>query len=174
MNEFKVHILMFIIPGVIGNVAHMFLVKKDLLSFFAKPVSVALFGKNKTLRGFIFLPVAIGMVCLLDSFIWGPFGNDYLSDFLIGVGLGLAYMLAELPNSYVKRSRGIAPGESSAKFSITQLIIDKSDSLIGACVFYYFVMNITREEILLLFLISFGLHVSISYLLVFVKLKKSI
>ena len=123
MNDFKIHIYLFIIPGIIGNVAHMFVVKKDLLSFLAKPVSTALFGKNKTFRGFIFLPVAIGTVCLLNSFLLGPFSTDYLSDFLIGVGLGLAYMLAELPNSFIKRKRGIAPGESSSKFSFIQLII---------------------------------------------------
>ena len=174
MNEFKVHIYLFIIPGIIGNVAHMFVVKKDLLSFLAKPVSTALFGKNKTFRGFIFLPVAIGIVCLLDSRFFGPFSTDYLSDFLIGVGLGLAYMLAELPNSFIKRKRGIAPGESSSKFSFIQLIIDKTDSLIGACVFYYFAMNTSINEILLLFVISFLLHIGISYLLVLTKLKKSI
>jgi len=174
MDEFKVHIYMFIIPGIIGNVAHMLVVKKDLLSFFAKPISVEMFGKNKTFRGFVFLPLVIGTVCLLESFFIGPFSKDYLSDFLIGFGLGLAYMLAELPNSYLKRRQGIAPGESSGKNRIFQLVIDKSDSLIGACIFYYFAMNTGFISILVLFIVSFLFHISISYLLVLTKLKKSI
>jgi len=165
---------MFIISGIIGNVAHMFVVKKDMLPFLAKPISVAVFGKNKTFRGFVFLPLAIGTVCLLESLFFGPFSTNYLSDFLIGVGLGLAYMLAELPNSYFKRKRGIAPGEWAGKNRIYQVVIDKSDSLIGACIFYYFAMNTGINTILLLFVISFLLHISISYLLVIMKLKKSI
>lgn len=174
MNEFKVHIYLFIIPGIIGNVAHMIVVKKNLFSLLAKPVSVELFGKNKTLRGFVFLPFAIGTVCLLESLCWGPFSKHSLNDFLIGLGLGLAYMLAELPNSFLKRRLGIAPGQSAGNNSVFQLVIDKSDSLIGACIFYYFAMNTGVAAILLLFIISFLLHVSISYLLVIMKLKKSI
>lgn len=174
MNEFNIHIYLFIIPGIIGNVAHMFIVKKNLLPFLAKPISVELFGKNKTFRGFVFLPLAIGLVCFLESLFFGPFSYDLLSDFLIGLGLGLAYMLAELPNSFWKRRKGIAPGESSGDNRILQLIIDKSDSLIGACIFYFFAMNTGISVILLLFIISFFLHISISYLLVVMKLKKSI
>jgi hypothetical protein len=174
MNEFRVHIYMFIIPGIIGNVAHMIVVKKNLLSFLAKPVSSRMFGVNKTFRGFVFLPIAIGVGCLSGSIFQGPFSTDYFTDFLIGVGLGLAYMLAELPNSYVKRRRGIAPGESAPNFRIFQLFIDKTDSLTGACIFYYFVMNTGLSTILLLFVLSFLLHISISYLLVIIKLKKAI
>lgn len=174
MNDFKVHIYMFIIPGIIGNVAHMFVVKKNVFTSLAKPISPELFGANKTYRGFIFLPLAIGIVCFLGSIFRGPFSTNYFSDFLIGVGLGLAYMIAELPNSFIKRKRGIAPGESAENNRILQLLIDKTDSLFGACIFYYFAMNTGLQQILLLFFISFLLHLSISYFLVIIKLKKSI
>jgi len=174
MNEFRVHIFMFLIPGIIGNMAHMMVVKKDLLSFLAKPVSSGMFGEHKTFRGFIFLPIAIGVCCLLGSIIQGPFLSGYFTDFLFGVGLGLAYMLSELPNSYVKRRRGIAPGESAGNNRILQLFIDKADSITGACIFYYFAMDTGLPQILLLFVISFFLNICLSYLLVIVKLKKSI
>ncbi len=174
MDDFRVHIYMFLIPGIIGNVAHMVIVKKDLFSFLARPVSVEMFGRNKTLRGFVFLPLAMGTVCLLESLFIGPFNTHYLNDFLVGLGLGLAYMLAELPNSYLKRRQGIAPGESAENSRIFQLIIDKTDSLIGACIFYYFATNTDLRIIAVLFMVSFLLHISISYLLVLTKLKKSI
>jgi hypothetical protein len=174
MNEFRIDIYLFIIPGLIGNVAHMVIVKKDLLSFLARPVSSEIFGNNKTFRGFIFLPLAIGIVSLLDSISLGPFSHNYQSDFLIGVGLGLSYMLAELPNSFIKRRLGIAPGKTAIKFWPFQLLIDKTDSLLGACIFYFFAMKTTITEIVLLFLVSFLLHISISSLLVVMKLKKSI
>ena len=83
-------------------------------------------------------------------------------------------MLAELPNSYLKRKRGIAAGESAHDFKILQLIIDKADSLIGACVFYFFAMETGFNHIVILFVVTFLLHISISYLLVVMKLKKSI
>ena len=174
MSEFKIHLYLFIIPGIIGNVAHMIVVKKDLFSILAKPISTHLFGKNKTFRGFVFLPLAIGASCLLTSTILGPFSTTVLNDFLIGFGLGLAYIIAELPNSFLKRRVGIAPGESASKFRFFQLFIDKTDSLLGACLFYFFAMKIDIQEIVLLFIISFLLHLSISFLLVILKLKKSI
>jgi hypothetical protein len=174
MNEFKLHIYLFIIPGIIGNVAHMFVVKKDLLRFLATPISSKLFGKNKTYRGFVFLPLAMGTICVIESLLTGPFSRDSLIDFMIGTGLGLSYMLAELPNSFLKRRRGIAPGESSGNKKMLQLIIDKSDSLLGACIFYYFAVGPDMNALLLLFAICFLLHVSISYLLFIIHLKKSI
>lgn len=174
MSEFKLHIYLFIIPGIIGNVAHMIVVKKNWFSFLAIPVSTAVFGQNKTLRGFVFLPLAIGASCLILSWIAGPFSSTPFNDFLIGMGLGLAYMLAELPNSFLKRKLGIAPGESAGKFSFFQLVVDKTDSLLGACIFYFFAMKTGFGVILTLFVVSFLLHISISYLLVVTKLKKSI
>jgi hypothetical protein len=174
MNQFSVHIYLFIIPAIIGNVAHMIVVKKDLFPFLAKPISLETFGENKTYRGFVFLPIAIGTVCLLESIVIGPFSKNYLSDLFVGFGLGLAYMLAELPNSYIKRKKGIAPGQSAPNNRIFQLIIDKTDSLIGACIFYFFAMQTGFQTIAILFTVSFLLHISISYLLVIMKLKKSI
>jgi hypothetical protein len=174
MAGFSTHLFLFIIPGIIGNVLHMVVVKKNILPFLAKPLSVKLFGQNKTFRGFLFLPLAMGLVCITESMIAGPFSISHLKDFLIGMGLGLVYMLSELPNSYIKRRLGIANGASSANHKVLQLIIDKTDSLLGASVFYFYAMNLHFPEIVLLFLISLILHFSISWTLVLLNLKKAI
>lgn len=174
MEQFKIDFYLFIIPGIIGNMAHMIIVKKDLFSMLARPVSTDWFGKNKTFRGFVFLPLSIGTICFIESIFIGPFSSSILSDFGIGAGLGLAYMLAELPNSFIKRRLGIAPGETGKNTGIFQLIIDKSDSLLGACIFYFFAMKTSIHDIIFLFIVSFLLHISISSLLVIFKLKKSI
>jgi len=174
MEGFSTHVYLFIIPGIIGNVLHMFVVKKNLFPGIAKPLSAKLFGKNKTFRGFLFLPLAMGLVCILESIFFGPFSKNHLTDLFIGLGLGFVYMLSELPNSFVKRQLGIATGESSANYKFLQLFTDKTDSLIGACVFYFFMMKMQVWEIILLFLISLLLHFSISWLLVLLNLKKSI
>lgn len=174
MKEFSTAVFMFIVPGIVANVTHMIIVKKDLFPFLAIPLSEKWLGKNKTLRGFLYLPLAMGIVCLTDSMIAGPFSASHFSDLYIGMGLGLAYMLSELPNSFVKRRVGILSGESSGKFRILQLIIDKADSLTGACIFYYLLMKTEVWQAFALFLFSLLLHISISYLLVLSKLKKSI
>jgi hypothetical protein len=174
MIEFREVMFLFIIPGIIGNVAHMVIVKKDVLSFLARPISSEWFGENKTYRGFAFLPVFVGIICLLESIFFGPFNSGHSRDFFIGAGLGLSYMLAELPNSFVKRRLGIAPGKTSGKFRFLQLIVDKTDSLTGACIFYYFAMKTSISEIVLLFMVSFLLLLGISYVLVITNLKKSL
>jgi hypothetical protein len=174
MARFSIHIFMFIIPGIVGNVMHMIIVKKNMFAFIAKPISDKWFGKNKTYRGFIFLPLAMGLVCITESILYGPFSTGYLRDLYIGMGLGFIYMLSELPNSFIKRRLGITTGSTSSDHRIVQLIADKTDSLIGATVFYFFMMKIQAWETLLLFTISLILHFSISWLLVLMNLKKSI
>ncbi len=174
MTGFSISVFMFIIPGIVGNVMHMVIVKKNMFPNLAIPVSIRLFGENKTIRGFIFLPLAMGFVCIAESFIVGPFCIDHIKDLYVGMGLGFVYMLSELPNSFIKRRLGIPTGASSENYKILQLIADKTDSLIGATVFYFFMMEIQFRETVLLFTISLILHFSISWLLVLMNLKKSI
>ena len=83
-------------------------------------------------------------------------------------------MVFELPNSYVKRKLGIAQGEYSKSHKVLQLLIDKVDSLLGVFVFYYFATSVPFITILVLFLAAFLIHISLSYLLVVLKIKKSI
>jgi len=174
MAGFSTHVYLFIIPGVIGNVLHMLVVKKNLMPALAKPIWVNWFGMNKTYRGFLFLPLAMGIICLVESYFIGPFSGSYSKDLFIGMGLGFVYMLSELPNSFIKRRLGIANGESSARYKYFQLFTDKTDSLIGACLFYFLIMRIQAWEIILLFIISLALHFSVSWILVILNLKKSI
>lgn len=174
MEGFSTHIYLFIVPGIIGNVSHMLVVKKNLFPGLAHPLSTRLFGKNKTFRGFVFLPLAMGLVCSVESVFFGPFSQNHFTDVLIGFGLGFVYMLSELPNSLVKRRLGIATGESSADYKYLQIFTDKTDSLIGACIFYFFMVEMQVWEIILLFIMALLLHIGISLLLVLLNLKKSI
>jgi hypothetical protein len=94
------------------------------------------------------------------------------NDAFVGFGLGLAYILAELPNSYIKRRLGIANGAHSKKYKYLQYFTDKADSLIGVLVFYFLATTVSFETILVLFCIGIVLHISISQLLVYTKIKK--
>ena len=173
MHNLDVHILIFFIPLIVANVVHMLVVRFDLFSEIAKPISRTTFGSSKTWRGFIVLPLLTGMFSLLNNLLFGPLGIAYSYAFFVGLGLGLAYMLFELPNSYMKRRLGIATGEKSQRYKVLQYFVDKVDSLVGVFLFYYLFMSISLPDLLVLFLAAFLIHVTLSYLLVILNVKKS-
>lgn len=101
------------IPVVIGGVLHMWAVTHDQLPGWKIPINRRLFGANKTWRGLLLMPAftALGALCLLpmESYLGerAPFGPVLP---LVGAWVGLAYVLTELPNSWLKRCLGAAPG----------------------------------------------------------------
>ena len=173
MSNWSQHLYFFILPMIFANVGHMILVKKDYLSFLSIPLAPQALGQNKTLRGFVVLPLLAAFFLAIFSFWKGPFLDDIIYDIAAGLGFGLAYLLAELPNSYIKRRLGIANGEHSKKYRVLQIFVDKSDSLILMILFYYSLNLISFSASIYLFLISLLISLSLSYLLYSLKLKKS-
>ena len=172
MSDFYTHIYMFFLPLVLGNVLHMIVVKRNWFKSIAFPISRKMFGDTKTYRGVIVLPVLTGLFALLSSYYFGSFEISIAYDAFVGFGLGLAYILAELPNSYIKRRLGIATGAQSKKYKYVQYFTDKADSLIGVLTFYFLATNFSFKTILGLFCVGLVIHVSISQLLVVIKIKK--
>lgn len=159
---------------ILANSFHMLLVKKNVLPAFNHPISQRLFGQNKTYRGFILLPILSGLIILLESLIFGPFFCSYGTDFIFGLGLGTVYLLAELPNSFVKRRLHIPNGGHSEKYKVLQIIIDRADSLIGIFIYYYFVVSISILDSFILFLSAMIVSFFTSLLLNLLKIKRSI
>lgn len=165
-------IILVVIPGVLANVLHMFFVKKNMLPFLAVPLNTKLFGSNKTWRGFIFLTVSTALFCAVMEWLFKL--EAVLGGALLGAILGFTYMLFELPNSMFKRWKGIASGETPKKGNkIFYALLDKTDSAFGVSLIYTLISDLSIVQGLLLFAISSGLHISISFLLVFLKIKKS-
>lgn len=174
MENLNQHMFLLFLPMILGNSLHMILVKFNLLRQLALPLSIDYFGKNKTWRGFVVLPILSGIIAFLGGFFAGPFETIFNSDFLLGFGMGIAYLLAELPNSYVKRRLGIANGEYSKKYKLVQIIIDRADSLIAIFVYYYFVTSISFADSIVLFLWAMVISFVTSYILYSLKIKRSI
>jgi hypothetical protein len=151
----------------------MVVVKKNWLSATSIPLSVKAFGKNKTLRGFLVLPFLSGSLVAIFSQLFGPFSETHSTDILIGIGLGVVYLLSELPNSFVKRKLGIGNGEHSQKYRLLQIFADKSDSLIGMLIFYYFATPVELITVIQLFVLALGVSLAASFLLYKFKLRKS-
>jgi len=172
MNNLYLHIYLFFLPLILGNILHMIIVNRNWFNGLAFPISKQWFGNNKTYRGIIVLPILTGVVALINSFWLGPFEMSVPNDVFVGFGLGLAYILAELPNSFVKRRLGLANGEQSKKYKYLQIFTDKSDSLIGVLVFYFLATVVSIKTIVFLFCIGMILNLGISQLLVLIKIKK--
>jgi CDP-2,3-bis-(O-geranylgeranyl)-sn-glycerol synthase len=85
-------------------------------------------GDHKTLRGFVVMvpaaALSFALVHPLVPGIWNLGSSRYLA---LGALAGLGFMAGELPNSFLKRQLGIAPGESRA-FSF---VLDRIDSILG-------------------------------------------
>ncbi len=99
-----------------------------------------IFGAHKTFRGFVVMVPAAALAFSIvarvagagdaQSGLWPLTSLQYA---LLGAWAGLGFMAGELPNSFVKRQLGIAPG-ASARHPIArvwQFAFDRLDSGIG-------------------------------------------
>lgn len=104
-----------------------------------------LFGDNKRVCGFMVLPPATALFFMLlggsrellptvvASALWPLAPWQYAG---LGFVCGLAFMLAELPNSFIKRQLGIAPGEvpDSPMLKSIIMLVDRYDSVLGVLI----------------------------------------
>ena len=102
-----------------------------------------LFGDNKTWRGFVVMVPASGVAFLLLGFfqrglplerqnwLWPIALWQYA---LLGCWAGFGFMLAELPNSFLKRRLGALPGQIPHQrwARILCFVLDQIDSVVGA------------------------------------------
>ncbi len=164
------------IPVVIGGIIHMVAVTRDWLPALRTPIHSTLFGANKTWRGLLLVPIltSVGAFCVLPIEWWlgdhALFGNEIL---LIGYVAGVGYVLAELPNSFLKRRMGIAPGESPQKNTRLFIFLDQFDSGAGVAIAYFLYPGFDWQ-ICLVYALTFPLTaLAVKRWLFYMKLKKA-
>lgn len=166
------HILTLYLPLIISNILHMFVVKHDYLRFLKIPLSIKAFGKNKTYRGFVFVTLLNGFILYICTKV---FQIELTTNaFFFGLVLGLTYILFELPNSFLKRRLGIAPGEKSKKFKLLFIFLDRCDSAFGVSLVYSLLAHIEFSEFIMLFALAFAFHFFFSFLLYQLGIKESL
>ncbi len=157
---------------ILANSLHMFVVKLDFFSFLNIPISEKKFGKNKSIRGFVVVPILTALLFLFFSEFF--LDNYSASEKLIhGLLFGLVYCLFELPNSCFKRKMGIAPGQSHQSSNKLFIILDKTDSNFGCSILYCFLYGISLKNFLTLFTLGIFFHSLVSFVLVKLGVKKS-
>ena len=114
-------LLVFVL--VLGSpLAHVLVLRYDLLRPLKRPIDGGrtfrgrrIFGDNKTWRGAIMMSGGVVVLTLLLS-LWPAYWDALPGDLtdagplLVGALVGLAVVVGELPNSFLKRQLGIAPG----------------------------------------------------------------
>lgn len=178
-------LLIFAIPVIFSASLHMVVVKFDWFAFLKFPLDhnktwrgKRIFGKNKTYRGLvvmIFFSIAFtfGNKLLIDYF--PKYENYNLLNFeefsfaFYGFLYGLGYVLAELPNSFIKRQIGTKEGKTKNVFMV---IADQLDSVVGIMLLF-----LPFSELSFLHfgvgVVFFGfIHIAINYLLFLAKIRK--
>ena len=173
----------------------MIFCKSSLLDSVNQPIDAGrllgdgrrLFGANKTWKGFW------GMVFwgLLAQLVWSYFlasqpdleklhliyahyPNKLATNFPLGILLGLAYVVFELPNSYLKRRLDISPGktaEDAWKYSF--ILLDQIDSLIGILLVLHLYISLNWAQIIGLLLVGTLTHLGVNRLLYLAKLRQN-
>lgn len=169
--------LFFILPLVVGGALHMLVVKKDWLGFLTIPVHRAWFGENKTLRGFVVMPLFTVLGAAMFQWIpkaW-PMSTDlsHVNWVVLGIVLGLSYVISELPNSYIKRRMGILPGELPEKNRVVFIVMDQADAAIGGALAVFLVYRLPVLTVLTIVVLTPVIALSVKRVLFVLKLKKS-
>ena len=162
------HIYYLMLPVILGAIFNMVFVKLPILKSWRIPMDAGktlggkrIFGDNKTWKGFA------GMIALTALFAWLCWGRA-LASVWQGALLGFAYVLSELPNSFIKRRLGIQSGKNGG---IVQTFFDQADSVIGCIVFYPIFHPLNWKEVLGIFIIATATHYVFNVLLFYLKLK---
>jgi hypothetical protein len=126
---------LIIAPLFLGFSVHGLCIRLGALRGFATPIKRQWFGENKTYRGVVCvaLGTAVGFVVIDPAFL--SLGSEQRTTALALLGLlvGTAAMLAELPNSFLKRRMGIAPGTQAGGIrGVAFHVLDQIDVVFGA------------------------------------------
>jgi CDP-diglyceride synthetase len=159
-----------LLPAILGGVLNMVFVKLPLLRRWQIPMDGGkvlgdgrrVFGDNKTWKGFF------GMIALTALSAWLCWRGVYAHSFLRGAWLGFAYVLFELPNSFIKRRLGVQAGTNGG---FVQTFFDQADSAIGYALFLAVAIPVHWYDVIWLAALATVTHYVINVLLYLVKLR---
>jgi len=164
------HIYFLLLPAILGGVLNMVFVKLPILKSWQTPIDCGktlkdgrrIFGDNKTWKGFFGM---IALTALTALLFWY---NTFQYSYLLGAWLGLAYVLFELPNSFIKRRLNIQSGKNGG---VVQTFFDQADSAIGYALFMLFIFPLTFIEWISIVLVATVTHYVFNILLYYLKLR---
>ena len=184
-----------LMPVIIAGIINMIFTKTSVYRKYRYPIDGVkklkdgkrLFGDNKTWIGFfsmiIFTSLAQiiwGSICSFNWFIgrnylYNAIENTVLNNLFIGALFGLAYVLCELPNSYIKRRIDIAPGKTvTGVKGVICYLFDQIDSIIGVTLILCIWCKITLFQFLLYIFLGGITHIIVNLILYGLRIRKNI
>jgi CDP-archaeol synthase len=184
IKEFLIVAYLFL-PLLVGLALHGFCIKYDILAFLCRPIDRGrkfrgkrIFGDNKTYRGLAVVSLGTAIGFGLQSLLLHRiasirsielFDYAFFKSVAVGLAVGFAAMLSELPNSFIKRRFEIAPGSVAKGWKRAIFYVyDQIDFLLGAWLVLAVVVPFTVERALLsagLLLVAHQLMSSAGYAL---------
>jgi hypothetical protein len=180
-------ILYLIAPLIVAGAVHGPIIKRNLAPALARPLDsgrtfrgLPIFGANKTWRGVLVMSSACVLTTFAQHTLYGRPAFRALSivDYrfptwlTLGLALGLAYSLSELPNSFLKRRLRIPPGGVSTHRAAVQYICDQADSAVGGTLALVPFVDGDVAVLLLTFSVGVGLHIAMDRLFYLVGVKR--
>ena len=166
------------LPLVFAAAVAGIVIERDLMRWLRRPIDYGLslggrrlFGDNKTWRG-----VLVAVTC---SAVFAAFQEHAIGDAvgellvvqwsrvpsaLFGALMGLGAMLGELPNSFVKRRLGVAPGRTTTgPWSLAFYVWDQVDLLFGAWLLISWWVNPSALLVGASFALALLVHPAVSF-----------
>ena len=185
-----------LMPVVIAGAANMVFTKTQLYRSHNSPIDGGksfsdgkrIFGDNKTWAGFFGMTAATALAQIL----WGmlsaaseaigsrnelylSFDNTLLFNAAAGALFGLAYVLFELPNSFIKRRLDIQPGKTDRGLKgAVFFVIDQIDSLFGVVLILAFFSGLTFPQYIQYIILGAFTHIALNALLFTLKIRRNI
>ena len=156
--------LLLAVPLIASGSVHMWVVARNLLGALAQPVHRWAFGAHKTWRGFVIMPLATVPGVFLARALSSRYSPELadslsaVSSLALGLLLGLGYVLAELPNSYLKRRLGIPAGRPATRHRAWFALLDQADSALGCALVYAVLTPVGVLSLVLFVLLGPAIH----------------
>jgi CDP-2,3-bis-(O-geranylgeranyl)-sn-glycerol synthase len=175
--------LFLVVAMSLAGCVHIAWLKSVRSRRFAQPIDYGvtvrgrrLFGENKRVRGFVAMPLAgaAAFALLGGARGWLPhrLGMDIwplstVGYAVFGLACGVAFMMAELPNSFLKRQLDIPPGQPAASRWLRAIffVVDRCDSVLGVLVVASLLVPVAPATWLWALILGPSLHAAFSVLL---------
>lgn len=163
------------LPMLGGAILQGLCMRYGWFAFLAKPIDFGftvrgrrLFGENKTFRGVLIFAIGTAFVLGVQANVLHrvpefqaleTFNYQTVYSWLLGFSFGVAAMLSELPNSFIKRQLDIPVGAVGQGLLLPILyILDQLDMLVGTWFVWSMVMTVDLEQIIISAVIVFIVH----------------
>ena len=175
--------LFIVVAMSLAGTAHVLWLKSTASKHFGQPLDGGLtfrrrrlFGANKMLRGLMVMPIAAAMTFAaagaareqlpswLAAGMWELTAAEYA---LLGLACGIAFMIFELPNSFLKRQLGVPPGEAPRQpwLKAVCFVLDRCDSTLGVMLAVAIALPLPGETWFWVFVLGPASHALFSTLL---------